>query len=578
MSSERPKTLIISDFNVGNFAGYLRNDPDSPPVEVIEAPYGQVVPVLVDKGLTCWRDNPDFAVVWTQPEAVVESFRPALDRPMSIDEVLEEVDRYASMLMGIRDRVRAVLVPTWVVPYYNRGLGMLDLKETGGLANVLMRMNVRLSERLAGVPGVYLLDAQRWIASEGKGAFNPKLWYLAKVPFGNQVFVEAVGDIKSALRGLMGHAKKAIILDLDDTLWGGVVGDLGWENVRLGGHDHIGEAYADFQAALKALASRGIVLTVVSKNEEDVALQAIQQNPEMVLQLDDFVGWRINWQDKAQNIVDLMQELNLGLNSAVFIDDNPAERERVRLALPDVYVPEWPQDPLTYRQSLLSLRCFDSPNISEEDAQRTLYYVTERNRETLKKEVGSVEEWLASLDIRVKVEELSQGNLQRATQLFNKTNQMNLSTRRMSDMELLEWASHGDRKFWTIRVGDKLGDAGLVGLISVEVEDDRQARVADFVLSCRVFGRKIEETAISTVVRYARSLGVEKVVADYLPTKRNKVCLEFLSNSGLHREDNGRFSWDVADDYPTPAFIQVEGGPTQAPLPTLSHGRSCHED
>ena len=172
---------------------------------------------------------------------------------------------------------------------------------------------------------------------------------------------EAAADIRAAFVGLRGAAKKLLVLDLDDTLWGGIVGDAGWENLRLGGHDPQGESFADFQRAIKNLKRRGVVLALVSKNEESVALEAIRNHPEMVLKEDDFVGWRINWTDKARNIAELATELNLGLQSVVFIDDNPVERARVREALPEVFVPEWPEDKLLYASAFGQLRCFDAP-------------------------------------------------------------------------------------------------------------------------------------------------------------------------------------------------------------------------
>ena len=212
-----------------------------------------------------------------------------------------------------------------------------------------MQINLRLLESLAGAPAIHPLWAEKWIQLAGPTAFNHRLWYLGKIPFSNEVFKVAARDLKAALRGLNGQAKKVVILDLDDTLWGGIVGDAGWEGLILGGHDPAGEALVDFQRELKALTRRGILLAIVSKNEESIAMEAIAKHPEMVLKLSDFAGWRINWKDKAENIIDLMAELNLGLDSAVFIDDNPVESARVREALPKVCVPEWPS-----RQAALS--------------------------------------------------------------------------------------------------------------------------------------------------------------------------------------------------------------------------------
>ena len=243
---------------------------------------------------------------------------------------------------------RSVFVPTWTQPSYERGLGLIDLRE-GGVARALHAMNHRLFEKLAAAGNVYVLDAERWMARVGKNAQPPKSWYIGKVPFHAEVFAEAARDIHAALGALAGRARKLLVLDLDDTMWGGIVGDVGWENLRLGGHDGTGEAFVDFQRAVKGLTRRGIVLAVVSKNEEATALEAIRKHPEMVVREEDLVAWRINWNDKAQNILEIVKELNLGLQSVVFIDDNPVERARVREALPEVLVPEWPEDKHLYR-------------------------------------------------------------------------------------------------------------------------------------------------------------------------------------------------------------------------------------
>jgi FkbH-like protein len=241
----------------------------------------------------------------------------------------------------------------------------------------------------------------------------------------------------------------------------------------------------------------------------------------------------------------------------VFIDDHPTERARVRDALPDVLVPDWPEDPALFRSALQDLRCFDAPTLSREDAVRTELYAAERHREELRTSVGSVDEWLSSLGIRVTVEELNAGNLARTAQLLNKTNQMNLATRRMTEAELLAWAGARGRKLWTFRVADKYGDAGLTGILGIETGDDTAA-ITDFVLSCRVMGRKVEETMLSIAVEHARRLRLPRVVARYLPTERNGPCLQFFAQSGFRREDPDTFFWSTTDDYPAPAFIQVE--------------------
>ena len=550
--------VLVSDFNLQNFAGYVANDPEFPGIKPITAPFGQPVATLLNRDLPCWQNTPDVAVVWTRPQSVVAAFKDLLEyEPVPLQKVLQQVDEYCALLTNMSERVKYALVPAWVLPSYRSVFGVLDMQTEIGLTNTLMRMNLRLAENLAKASNIYVLNTHNWIAQAGAQAFSPKLWYLGKIPFGNEVFKAAARDIKAALRGMLGYARKLIIVDLDDTLWGGIVGDAGWENLVLGGHHHLGEAYADFQHTLKSMQNRGILLAIVSKNEEQVALEAIRKHPEMVLTLEDFAGWRINWQDKVQNIIDLMTELNLGPQSAVFIDDNPSERARVKESLPEVLVPDWPEDPLFYPAALLSLRCFEMPSLSREDLARTTMYLSENKRRELKKTVSSLEEWLKRLSIRVQVEELHPANLQRATQLLNKTNQMNLSTRRMSEAELMAWAEQEHHRLWTLRVSDKFGDAGLTGIVSLEIQD-RSAQIVDFILSCRVLGRKIEEIMLTTAIHQAQALGIENVYARYIPTSKNKPCLDFFNKLAPRFEQQGDcFVRDVKQPFPVPEHIEL---------------------
>lgn len=324
-----------------------------------------------------------------------------------------------------------------------------------------------------------------------------------------------------------------------------------------GGHHHRGEAHADLQHALKSLRNRGILLAIVSKNEEQVALEAIRKHPEMVLQLEDFAAWRINWRDKAQNIIDLLTELNLGPQSAVFIDDNPAERARVKESLPEVLVPDWPQDPLLYPTALLSLRCFEMPSLSREDLARTTMYLSENKRRDLRKTVSSLEQWLARLATRIQVEELHPANLPRAAQLLNKTNQMNLSTRRMSESELMAWSKQKHHRLWTLRVADKFGDAGLTGIVSLEIQEG-QAQIVDFVLSCRVLGRHVEETMLAAAVQHAQAMGIQNVYARFVATAKNKPCLEFFKNVTPSLQQQGDcFAWHGNQSFPMPEHIEL---------------------
>jgi FkbH-like protein len=552
------KLYLISDFNLETLGHYLVNGKAAPQLSVSVAPFGQVFPALLQPP---HAEGIDFALVWTSPHKIVPTFANALNHvAVAEDRLLAEVDQFADCLRASQNHFGAIFVVSWTLPLHQRGDGILNLKGQG-LRKLLLKMNLRLAEQLENCAGIYLLDGQRWMEMVGKNAYSPKLWYLTKTPFHAEVFRCAASDVKAAISAVLGASRKLVIVDLDNTLWGGVVGDLGWQNLRLGGHDYLGEAYLDFQRALKSLRNRGILLAIASKNEESVALEALAKHPEIVLRLEDFVAHRINWNDKAANIAELVAELNLGLQSVVFIDDNPVERARVREALPEVYVPEWPDDKTLFASQLLELDCFDSAYVTAEDVSRHQLYAAEKQRELSRKQIGSAEEWLHSLETEITVEESGDADRVRVVQLMNKTNQMNLSTRRVSEPELQAWLQPNNRKLWAFRVRDKFGDSGLTGLLSLEIQSDI-AQVTDFVLSCRVMGRNVEHAMVAFAARYCKGLGLTELRADYLPTSKNKPCLKFWMSSGfLFDETQNQFTWPLSMPYPFPEGIKIHQPP-----------------
>jgi FkbH-like protein len=557
MDKDKIKLLLISTFNIQNLANYLNNNESTPAVSSKVTTFGQVIPTLLDSQIN--KDDFDGAVVWTQPELLIESFNKQLsNEKISIDDVLNEVNAFADAVISFSKKVHYIFIPTWTLPPYHRGYGLLDFRNGIGISNTLSRMNLGLADKFEQLNKIYLMDSNRILINAGIDAQNPKLCYMGKIPYSNDVFKIAKDEIKSAINAIRGNSKKLIILDLDDTLWGGIVGDVGWENLQLGGHDHIGEAFSDFQKALKFLTKKGILLAIVSKNEELIALNAIKNNPEMVLKLDDFVSYRINWDDKAKNITEILHELNLGAQSAVFLDDNPVERSRVSEALPEIFVPDLPINKLLYKSFLLNLKCFDTTSVTNEDINRTKLYLAEKQRESLKSDLGSVEDWLKSLNTKAKIDEVNKGNLQRTVQLINKTNQMNLSTRRMSETELLKWMNAGYRKMWVFIISDKFSDSGLTGIISLEIKEDT-GQIIDFILSCRVMGRNIEELMVYKISEYARKTGLKQLQAKFMETAKNKPCFDFWKNRSKfeYLENENIFSFDLKNNYNKPEHITI---------------------
>ena len=313
-------------------------------------------------------------------------------------------------------------------------------------------------------------------------------------------------------------SKKLVIVDLDNTMWDGIVGDIGVENIIPN---------IELQKSLLKLKNNGMLLAISSKNEEGIAIEAINNHPDMILRMADFVSYRINWKDKASNIIEIVNELNIGVNSVVFIDDSKFERVLVNELLPEVLVLDWPI-PLGFGWMYQS-------QVSDEDINRTRLYKDEFKRQKAMINIP-YDEWLKSLEIKITLGDVNQGNIKRVCQLLNKSNQMNLTTRRLNESELLSWIK--TNKMWAVTVSDRFGDAGLTGIISLA-----HNKIIDFVLSCRVMGREIENTMIETVINYAREIGLKEIVAEYIPTSKNKPCYDFLMKSAS--KNGNTFTWSV---------------------------------
>ena len=547
-STKKKIVRIVSDFNAGALSGFLKNKLEYRKFEIEVSPYGQLYKSLA-RSSDSWVD-----IVWTTPERILPGFKKAYQlEEITHEDVVADVNDFAdSIVMASKNRY--VFVASWVLPT-NIGYGMLDWKDGLGLSNLLAKCNLRLAEKISASSNIFMLPTHIWM-QETISPFSNKMWYAAKIPYIASVFEHAAKHIVQYIDGINGRSRRLIVLDLDNTLWGGVVGENGWQGIRLGGHDHVGEAFKDFQSALKSLTNRGVQLAIASKNDETVAMEAIDNHPEMILKRSDFAGWRINWHDKANNILDLANEINLGLDSIVFIDDNPAERSRVSDAVQGVLVPDWPKDPAMYVEALHSLSCFETPVISKEDRGRTMMYVSERNRNNTKHSVKNIDDWLKKLGTQVTASYVNSNSISRVTQLFNKTNQLNLSTRRLSEQEIITWAAHKSHSMMAISVSDQFGDMGLVGIISVEAIGDR-GRLIDFILSCRVMGRQVEETLVHLAVSELVNLGAKVMEIVYLPTDRNGPTLEILENSKLEKINLHEFRVDVDLGYEKPALVKL---------------------
>lgn len=521
------KMLLLSDSNLNPMIRFLAEPLHGVSVKAEEGPFNQVHQVLMNPHHACWNGSHDELLIWTRPETMIPSFNDVLNNnEVNIEQILQEVDQFCDLLISVSTKIKHMLVVSWSLPPHYRWIQTLTLKHNMGLDNILMRMNLHLAERLDEYKQIVILHSQYWFAGIQQKSYDSKMFMLGKIPYTREFFAFVSREIKSVLSGLYGHARKLIICDLDNTLWGGTIGDDGMDNIKLGGIDPIGESFKAFQLQLKRLSNRGVLLAVSSKNTESVALEMMENHPEMVLRKKDFAALRINWRDKAESVLEIVQELNLGMQSVVFLDDNPTERERIRQVFPEVYVPDLPEDFTQYPVFIHQLDCFETSAITVEDRSRVDWFNQEKEREAKRKVAGSLEEWLNSLELKVTVHKLNENLLPRVVQLLNKTNQFNMATRRFTQEDFWSWSQQSDHHVFVYKVEDKFGDAGYTGVTSVSIDTDSQIEIHDFVMSCRVMGKGIEEAMLYCMATI-NSFG--KIKARYMETSKNKPFYDFIS-------------------------------------------------
>lgn len=382
-------------------------------------------------------------------------------------------------------------------------------------------------------PNFFIFDLKELITNVGrKNFYSKKLWYLGGMKFSNYGENIIVEEITNIINALEKSRKKCLVLDLDNTLWGGVVGDIGIENIELSEFKE-GARYKDFQKRIKELKELGVLLAICSKNEENYAMDVFEKNKEMILKSDDFIIKKINWQPKSKNISEIAEELNIGLDSMVFIDDSRFEREEVKSNLPQVIVPEFPEDTSELENFIIDVykNYFYTINQTEEDKKKTKMYVDNIKRETERKKSASIDEFLEKLNTKIYLWKLKPENLQRAHQLIHKTNQFNLTTKRYTEKQLQDFMNDPSYEIYVSRVEDKFGDNGIVFLL-IAKKDDNKILIDSLIMSCRVMERFIEDRIISYLEDQWFKDGFQEIESTYLRTERNKPVENLFERLG----------------------------------------------
>jgi len=469
--------------------------------------------------------------------------------------------RTAGLWDTLVQRLPVTIVQSTYVRPQERLFGSYDLKVPESLGAVVMDLNAALAALARTRPHVLIADVDAVASWVGRRSFfDERLWAIAKAPCALEHLPLVAQSIVDVVASTAGRGVKCVVVDLDNTLWGGVIGDDGIDRIAVGqGGD--GEPFVRIQQFLRELKRRGIVLAVCSKNDEQIARQPFREHPEMVLREDDFAVFVANWNTKVDNLRAIQQTLNIGLDSIVFLDDNPFERNLVRRYLPEVIVPELPEEPADFVRVFAELNLFETSSFTQEDRERAARYREAAARVQLQSSFTNVGDYLRSLEMKIALRPFDAPALPRIAQLIQRSNQFNLTTRRYGAPQCEALMRDPTCTPLYVRLEDRFGDYGLVSVVVAKHEDD-VARLDLWLMSCRVLSRGVEEFTMNRVVELARARGARRLVGEYIPSAKNGMVKDFYARFGFtprpHDAVTGTTIWvlELAAYAPKPTFLE----------------------
>ena len=532
-------------------------------IEIYENDYGQYWQELTDPASALHRFEPTAVLLALDAHHLSAGIRAGLGAADADHLFGQTSGRIRECWRLAREAFHCPVIQQTPLPLHPSSLGSNEHRLPGSRQAFIARLNHDL-RIFADEDGVDVLAIDTRAALDGLKAWHdPALWHRAKQeisPAAAPIYGELIARLLAAKQG---RSSKCLVLDLDNTVWGGVIGDDGLAGLVLGQGSALGEAFVAFQDYARELSRRGVILAVCSKNDEANALEPFEQHPEMILKRGDIASFVANWSDKASNIRTIAAELNIGLDSLVFVDDNPFERSLVRRELPMVAVPEVSDDPATFAQTLADAGYFEAVAITEEDRVRTEQYQGNRQREQLKASATDLESYLHSLEMQLLWRSFDEIGLQRTVQLINKTNQFNLTTRRYTEEDVVAVMSDPRAFGLQLRLLDRFGDNGIIAIVIGKMQGDDDLLIDTWLMSCRVLGRQVEPTTLNLVADAAKRLGARRLIGEYLPTKKNGMVKDHYQKLGfslVEQDEDGRSRsvLDLATFVPASTFIEVK--------------------
>lgn len=513
-------------------------------LDIFDADYNQIDAQVMDDNSELYNHAPNSVLIYMSTEKLFENFcqLELQNRNNFAENILNQIETYWNT---INSKLKTNIMQFNFVEIDDKIFGNYSNKVSSSFIYQIRKLNYLLMELVEKTKNAFLIDLSSIQNLYGrKELHDEKLYYIAKMPISTNLLPEVAKQVVDIIKALNGKIKKCVVLDLDNTLWGGVIGDDGLKSIQIG-ELGLGHAFSEFQMWLKELKNRGIILTVCSKNNEDIAKEPFEKHPEMVLRLEDISMFVANWQDKASNIKHIQETINIGMDSLVFIDDNPFERNLVKELIPDITVPDLPEDPAMYLSYLKSLNLFETASYSENDKDRTKQYQAEVGRATMQSSFEDFNDYLKSLQMVATAHEFNEFEIPRISQLTQRSNQFNLRTIRYTEAEIEEILRNDKYLTLSFSLKDKFGDYGLISVVIMEKKDKETLFLDTWLMSCRVLKRGMEEFIINTIIETAKKKGFKKVVGEYIKTPKNAMVEKIYSNLGFKEVKKDLFEAEV---------------------------------
>lgn len=556
------RIAILNSFTINGLEETLRVKCEDEQIQCISyvGGYNQYIQEIIDENSSLYLFKPDLTFLILDVRTIFgENYFFPYD--ISVEKRKEFIKNKSNELINlvksfIKKSNSKLVVTNLLIPSYS-SFGILETKNEYGFHEMIRGFNSILSFNLLNESGVYIYDFDQFVKKHGeKNVFDYRKYFFGDIKISLNHIPIFANELMGYIKPMIGKNRKCIVLDLDNTLWGGIIGEDGFDAISLG-PTYPGNSFVEFQRLLLSLWKRGIILAINSRNNPDDVFQVLREHPYMILKEEYFASIRINWNDKATNLKEISKELNIGLNSIVYFDDDPVNRELIRSVLPEVLTVELPNDPSLYAQTLTELNDFNVLQITEEDFKRGQMYAQQKSRIEFENNVSNLDDFLKHLEIKVNIKNANDFTIPRISQLTLKTNQFNLTTKRYQEEDIRKFVNSSNKIVGCAQVEDKFGDNGITSVFIINKDSPSEWSIDTFLLSCRVMGRKVEDAILSKILQKAKDEGIQKISGTYIPTNKNIPCEKFLADNGFKKE-NDIWSYSLTNTIKTPQHIEIK--------------------